>query len=268
MCGELAGRPVEALALLAIGMTRLSMGAVLDRADQGNGPGARTQADPAGGHRRALDDVDNGSRIRELLTRACAPAEASPIAGLHRRFRHRVRPWPAFPRTSSTRSKRASRWSRRRCRPVPRPEEFVRLSKEYAELEPIVRPIQAYRKAVADLPARRRSARSPATRKWPRWPRPRSASSKPRIEALVEDIRILLLPKDAADDERSSSSKSAPAPAATRRPCSPATCFACISAMPTCRAGRSCWYRKSRGRGRRLQGSDRQHLRHRASMPG
>ena len=46
-----------------------------------------------------------------------------------------------------------------------------------------------------------------------------------------QDIQILLLPKDAAD-ERTPSWKSAPAPAATRPRCSPATCSACTSATP------------------------------------
>ena len=38
----------------------------------------------------------------------------------------------------------------------PSPEAFVKLSKEYAELEPLVRPIQGYRKLVADLEAAER----------------------------------------------------------------------------------------------------------------
>ena len=53
MCGELAGKPLEALALMAIGMTRLSHGAGLDRADQGAGAQSRSQADPAVGRRGA-----------------------------------------------------------------------------------------------------------------------------------------------------------------------------------------------------------------------
>ncbi|RYE86698.1 MAG: hypothetical protein EOP19_06195, partial [Hyphomicrobiales bacterium] len=35
----------------------------------------------------------------------------------------------------------------------PSAEEYVRLSKEYAELEPVVRPIMAYRKLHSDLEA-------------------------------------------------------------------------------------------------------------------
>ena len=33
----------------------------------------------------------------------------------------------------------------------PSAEDYVRLSKEYAELEPVVRPIQAYQKMVQNL---------------------------------------------------------------------------------------------------------------------
>ena len=41
----------------------------------------------------------------------------------------------------------------------PAPEEFVRLSKEYAELEPVVRPIGVFQKTQADLEAAEELAR-------------------------------------------------------------------------------------------------------------
>ena len=55
---------------------------------------------------------------------------------------------------------------------------------------------------------------------------------------------------------RTPSSKSAPAPAATRRRCSPAICSACTSATPPRRAGGRGRVGE-RGRGRRLQGNHR-----------
>ncbi|MBU1174229.1 MAG: phosphoenolpyruvate--protein phosphotransferase [Alphaproteobacteria bacterium] len=66
MCGELAGRPIEALALLSVGFTRLSMGAssigpvkdMILRLDLA--PIRKAVA-------HALDDVDNDRPIRELI---------------------------------------------------------------------------------------------------------------------------------------------------------------------------------------------------------
>ncbi len=80
----------------------------------------------------------------------------------------------------------------------PSAEEYVRLSKEYAELEPVVRPIVAWRKAVDDL----RSAEELASDKdMAEMAEAEIAELKPRIAQMEQDIRILLLPKDAADDK-------------------------------------------------------------------
>ena len=67
MCGELAGRPIDALALLSIGLTRLSMGAssigpVKDMILNLNLTPIREAVTSA------LDDVDNDQPIRELIT--------------------------------------------------------------------------------------------------------------------------------------------------------------------------------------------------------
>ncbi len=67
MCGELAGRPIDALALLSIGFTRLSMGA------SSIGPVKdmilRLDLEPIRlAVAAALDDVDNDRPIRDLLT--------------------------------------------------------------------------------------------------------------------------------------------------------------------------------------------------------
>jgi len=80
----------------------------------------------------------------------------------------------------------------------PAAEEFVRLSKEYAELEPIVRPIFAYRKLVSDLASAEELA---ADKDMAEMAEAEIADLKPRIEAAESEIRILLLPRDAADDK-------------------------------------------------------------------
>jgi peptide chain release factor 1 len=79
-------------------------------------------------------------------------------------------------------------------------EEFVRLSKEYAELEPIVRPILAYQKLIADLRAAEELAASP-DRELAEMAEAEIAELKDRLEAMEHDIRILLLPRDAADEK-------------------------------------------------------------------
>ena len=82
----------------------------------------------------------------------------------------------------------------------PAAEEFVKLSKEYAELEPLVRPIQAYRKLVADLESAQELA-GPGDKEMAEMASAEIAELKPRIEKAISEIQILLLPKDAADDK-------------------------------------------------------------------
>ena len=81
----------------------------------------------------------------------------------------------------------------------PSAEQFVKLSKEYAELEPVVRPIQAYQKLLADLESAEELAGS-GDKEMAEMAAAEIGELKPRIEAAVAEIRILLLPKDAADE--------------------------------------------------------------------
>jgi peptide chain release factor 1 len=82
----------------------------------------------------------------------------------------------------------------------PSAEDYVRLSKEYAELQPVVTPINGYRKAVADLAAAEELLEGPD-------PEMREMADaevhelRTQIDKLVEEIRVLLLPKDAADEK-------------------------------------------------------------------
>ena len=82
----------------------------------------------------------------------------------------------------------------------PSAEEYVRLSKEYAELEPVVRPIVTWRKAVADLDAAEELLAS-RDREMAQMAEAEIEELKPKIEQMEQEIRILLLPKDAADDK-------------------------------------------------------------------
>ena len=82
----------------------------------------------------------------------------------------------------------------------PSADEFVRLSKEYAELEPVVRPIMTYRKLAADLEAAE-ALRVSGDREMAQMAEAEVDELKPRLEQMESDIQILLLPKDAADEK-------------------------------------------------------------------
>ena len=82
----------------------------------------------------------------------------------------------------------------------PSAEEYVRLSKEYAELEPVVRPITAWRKATDELRAAEDLVKS-GDKDMAEMAYAEVTELKPRIEQMESEIRILLLPKDAADQK-------------------------------------------------------------------
>jgi len=82
----------------------------------------------------------------------------------------------------------------------PSPEAFVRLSKEYAELEPVVAPIKVYNRLMADL-TDAEALRGSSDREMAEMAEIEIADLRPRLEQLVSEIRILLLPRDAADEK-------------------------------------------------------------------
>jgi peptide chain release factor 1 len=82
----------------------------------------------------------------------------------------------------------------------PSADEYVRLSKEYAELEPVVRPIMAYQKALKDL-ADAEDLLASGDKDMAEMAEAEIFDLKPRLEQMVQDIRILLLPKDEADEK-------------------------------------------------------------------
>ncbi|WP_055046437.1 peptide chain release factor 1 [Devosia sp. A16] len=82
----------------------------------------------------------------------------------------------------------------------PSAEQFVKLSKEYAELEPVVRPILGYQKLLADLESAEELVGS-GDKEMAEMAAAEIGELKPRIEQAVAEIRILLLPKDAADEK-------------------------------------------------------------------
>ena len=82
------------------------------------------------------------------------------------------------------------------------PETFVKLSREFAELAPVVEAVKSYRAAQRELegldePDRR--SRRPMRRCAPS-PRPRSPELEARRAALEQQLRLALIPKDAMDE--------------------------------------------------------------------
>jgi peptide chain release factor 1 len=82
----------------------------------------------------------------------------------------------------------------------PNAEAFVKLSKEYAELEPVVRPIIAWRKTVEELRAAEELAVA-GDKDMAAMASAEIEELKPRIAQMESEIRILLLPRDAADEK-------------------------------------------------------------------
>ncbi|HEX4297233.1 MAG TPA: peptide chain release factor 1 [Devosia sp.] len=82
----------------------------------------------------------------------------------------------------------------------PSAEAYVRLSKEYAELEPVVRPITTWRQAVNELRSAEELANA-GDAELAEMAAVEIADLRPRIARMEDEIRVLLLPKDAADDK-------------------------------------------------------------------
>jgi len=84
---------------------------------------------------------------------------------------------------------------------APEQERFVALSREFAELDPIVAVIRALRSAQDELQGLEEVLAAPDTdTDMAELARAEQAELRERIEALHDDLRIKLLPKDAADE--------------------------------------------------------------------
>ena len=80
------------------------------------------------------------------------------------------------------------------------PEQFVKLSREFAEIDPVVAKIKAYREVAAELAELEALIADPKTEAAMR----EMADDERRVlvdkrERIVEELRLALLPKDAMD---------------------------------------------------------------------
>jgi peptide chain release factor 1 len=116
-------------------------------------------------------------------------------------------------------------------------ERFRALTREHAEVSAVAGLFARLRELEAQLASSRELLEDPDMAEMARR---KSRRSRPSCPALEDELQKLLLPKD-PDDVRNTSWKSGPAPAATSRPCSRATCCACTRATPSARAGAASW---------------------------
>ena len=116
---------------------------------------------------------------------------------------------------------------------------YVKLASEYSELEETalkVRELRAARAEHADLEALLADPGTDA--EMAALAEEELPAVAERLEALENEIRILMLPRDTADS-RNVILESEPEPAVTRRRSLPAICSGCMSAMLRRTAGRS-----------------------------
>ena len=248
---------IERLAML-LAETPAATAAGGDRADRGRGRGAGLVL--AHELRRAGIAVDLAFKGKPGQRMKRADRIGAALGGLARQRRAgaRRRP-PARPRQRCAR--RSWAWTRSRPGSSPemesafddklsqilarrdelqallaevQPSEYAKLAKEFSDLGPVVETIEAYRDARRELGELELAGPGPRDAR----PRRRRSGASSRAGCPIWSARSgsCCCPRTPTT-RRAPSSRSAPAPAATRRPCSPATCFACTSATPTSRAG-------------------------------
>ena len=82
----------------------------------------------------------------------------------------------------------------------PDPDDYVRLSKEYSELSPMVAKVREYKSVRSDLAGAEEIYKS-GDKDMAELAYEEMGELKDKMEALTQEIRIMLLPKDAADEK-------------------------------------------------------------------
>ena len=223
VCGELASQPIGALALA---ITRLSL-AVTDAVGgrSGQSHAARTRLQKGRGRHPALPGAAGRQRVDPSQARGLCGGRGT--AALIALPQHRLD--ALLHRHALVESELATNLGR---------DDYVKLSREFSDLGPVIEAIKAYRAVSGEIDELNALIADPATdaemRKLvesekPGCRRARTNSNVRSVSLLSPRMRWTIT---------TPSSKSAPAPAATRLRCSPATCSACMSATPPSRAGR------------------------------
>ncbi|HHB83058.1 MAG TPA: peptide chain release factor 1 [Devosia sp.] len=82
----------------------------------------------------------------------------------------------------------------------PDPDTYIKLAKEYSDLQPIIEPIRIYQDVQAGI-ADAREMIAGDDKEMAEMAQLELEELEPKCERLVDEIRLLLLPKDAADDK-------------------------------------------------------------------
>lgn len=115
-------------------------------------------------------------------------------------------------------------------------QRYTRLTKEYKELEQIVKVRAEYLRLTADLEEYRHILASKEDPEIKELAKEEIPVCEQRLGELEEEIKLLLVPKD-PEDAKMRFSKFGQEPGATKLPCSPATCSACTPDMRNARTG-------------------------------
>jgi hypothetical protein len=115
------------------------------------------------------------------------------------------------------------------------PGEYRKAAKTLSELEPLVGTYREFKTVERDIAGAQElvAGSDPEMRALAE---DELRTLQARREALLQDLQVLLIPKDPTT-RRTSCSRSAPVPAATKRRCSPPTSSACTVATPSAMAG-------------------------------
>ena len=80
-------------------------------------------------------------------------------------------------------------------------KQFVQLTKEYKELEPIIETSERFRTAIANLAEAKDIMANEKDEEFREIAREEIATLEPAIEKMEEEIKLLLIPKDPQDDK-------------------------------------------------------------------
>ncbi|MFI3332010.1 MAG: peptide chain release factor 1 [Rikenellaceae bacterium] len=80
-------------------------------------------------------------------------------------------------------------------------KQYIQLTKDYKELEPIIETSERFRKAINDLADAKDIFANEKDEDFREIAREEIASLEPAIERMEEDIKLLLIPKDPQDDK-------------------------------------------------------------------
>ena len=115
---------------------------------------------------------------------------------------------------------------------------FAKLSKEYSELEDMVKATQRYRTLLAGVDEAKAILENERDEMLRELAKEELESNNEQLRKLEEEIKQMLVPKDPED---SRDARYVAAQAVTKQHCLPATCLECTQNIANAKAGRWRW---------------------------